>query len=64
MKVLRQDKKIRGNLDARKIIEGATLYLSVFTHGAHLALVDLHAVMDNGEVCGAYGKRQVMTKLD
>ena len=24
MKVLRQDKKIRGNLDARKIIEGAT----------------------------------------
>ena len=41
-----------GNLDTKEIAEGATLYLPVFTPGAHLALGDLHAVMGDGEVCG------------
>ena len=41
-----------GNLDTKEITQGATLYLPVFTRGAHLALGDLHAVMGDGEVCG------------
>ncbi|MGN1171887.1 MAG: acetamidase/formamidase family protein [Lachnospiraceae bacterium] len=43
-----------GNLDCRKIKEGAVLYLPVATEGALLSIGDLHAVMGDGEVgnCG------------
>jgi len=39
-----------GNMDCKKIREGATLYLPVFVPGALLALGDLHAVMADGEI--------------
>ena len=43
-----------GNMDCRRIVRGAVLYLPVFVPGALLALGDLHAVMADGEVavCG------------
>ncbi len=40
-----------GNMDSTEIKEGSTLYFSVATEGAMLALGDLHAVMGDGEVC-------------
>ena len=40
-----------GNMDCKKIGEGAVLYLPVNVPGALLALGDLHAVMGDGEVC-------------
>ncbi|MCC5912527.1 MAG: acetamidase/formamidase family protein [Clostridiaceae bacterium] len=39
-----------GNMDNKKIREGATLYLPIFTEGALLSIGDLHAVMGDGEV--------------
>lgn len=43
-----------GNMDCKRIVKGAILYLPVATPGALLALGDLHAVMGDGEVvvCG------------
>lgn len=41
-----------GNLDAREVAPGASLYLPVFVPGALLALGDLHAAMGDGELCG------------
>jgi amidase len=43
-----------GNMDCKRIVEGATLYLPVNVQGALLAMGDLHAVMGDGEVliCG------------
>jgi len=40
-----------GNMDAKEIGPGATVYLPVFRPGAALALGDVHAVMGDGEVC-------------
>ncbi len=40
-----------GNMDCKRIGEGATLYLPVNVNGALLAMGDLHAVMGDGEVC-------------
>lgn len=43
-----------GNMDCKRIVKGAVLYLPVEAPGALLALGDLHAVMGDGEVvvCG------------
>ena len=43
-----------GNMDTRVIIAGTWLYLSVIHPGELLAIGDLHALMDVGEisVCG------------
>lgn len=43
-----------GNMDCKKIVKGAVLYLPVNVEGALLSLGDLHAVMGDGEivVCG------------
>ena len=43
-----------GNMDCKRIGEGATLYLPVNVDGALLAMGDMHAVMGDGEVgvCG------------
>ena len=43
-----------GNMDCKRIVEGATLYLPVHVPGALLSMGDLHAVMGDGEVliCG------------
>jgi len=40
-----------GNMDCKRIGEGASLYLPVNVPGALLAMGDLHAVMGDGEVC-------------
>jgi len=40
-----------GNMDAKEIGPGATVYLPVFRPGALLALGDVHALMADGEVC-------------
>ena len=40
-----------GNMDCRRIGEGAALYLPVNVPGALLAMGDIHAVMGDGEVC-------------
>jgi amidase len=40
-----------GNMDAKEIGPGATVYLPVAQPGAQLALGDVHAVMGDGEVC-------------
>ncbi|MBR3872794.1 MAG: acetamidase/formamidase family protein [Clostridia bacterium] len=40
-----------GNMDCKRIGEGAALYLPVNVEGALLAMGDLHAVMGDGEVC-------------
>jgi amidase len=40
-----------GNMDAREIGPGATVYLPVAQPGALLAMGDVHAVMGDGEVC-------------
>ncbi len=39
-----------GNMDNKKIVEGATLFLPVFQKGALLSMGDLHAAMGDGEV--------------
>ena len=39
-----------GNLDCKKITEGATLFLPVNVPGALLAIGDLHAAMGDGEI--------------
>ncbi|MGG3466756.1 acetamidase/formamidase family protein [Neobacillus pocheonensis] len=43
-----------GNMDCKRIVEGAVLYLPVHVNGALLSMGDLHAVMGDGEViiCG------------
>ncbi len=40
-----------GNMDAKEVGVGATVYLPVFQEGAMLAMGDVHAVMGDGEVC-------------
>ncbi|WP_047150910.1 acetamidase/formamidase family protein [Aneurinibacillus tyrosinisolvens] len=43
-----------GNMDCKRIVKGATLYLPVNVPGALLSMGDLHAVMGDGEIviCG------------
>ncbi|MDR3348654.1 MAG: acetamidase/formamidase family protein [Acidaminococcales bacterium] len=43
-----------GNMDCKRIVKNAVLYLPVFVKGALFALGDLHALMGDGEVvvCG------------
>lgn len=43
-----------GNMDCKRIVKGAVLYLPVNAEGALLSMGDLHAVMGDGEivVCG------------
>ena len=43
-----------GNMDCRRIREGASIYFPVAAEGALLAMGDLHALMGDGEVFG-YG---------
>lgn len=43
-----------GNMDCRRIREGATIYFPVAAKGALLSMGDLHALMGDGEVFG-YG---------
>lgn len=43
-----------GNMDCRRIREGATIYFPVAAEGALLSMGDLHALMGDGEVFG-YG---------
>ena len=45
-----------GNMDCKRIGEGATLYLPVNVPGALLAMGDLHALMGDGEVCVCGGE--------
>lgn len=54
-----------GNMDCKRIGEGATLYLPVNVPGALLAMGDLHAVMGDGEVCvcGAEIAGEVMVRV-
>ena len=54
-----------GNMDCKKITEGATVYLPVNTEGALLAMGDLHAVMGDGEVgvCGVETAGRVTVKV-
>lgn len=40
-----------GNMDAKEIGIGTTVYFPVFQDGAMLAMGDVHAVMGDGEVC-------------
>ncbi|MGQ9473590.1 MAG: acetamidase/formamidase family protein [Candidatus Caldatribacteriaceae bacterium] len=42
-----------GNLDTKEISPGNTIYLPVFHEGALFALGDVHALMGDGEICGA-----------
>lgn len=39
-----------GNMDCKRIVQGATLYLPVFVEGALLSIGDLHGIMGDGEV--------------
>lgn len=55
-----------GNMDCRKIGEGAILYLPVYVDGALLAMGDLHARMGDGEIsgCGIEIAGKVTIKVD
>lgn len=55
-----------GNMDCKKIVKGAVLYLPVNTKGGLLAMGDLHAIMGDGEVggCGLEVAGEVTVKVD
>lgn len=44
-----------GNMDIQEVTIGNTLFLPVFVEGALLHIGDVHAVMGDGEICGAGG---------
>ncbi|GAK56818.1 putative acetamidase/formamidase [Candidatus Vecturithrix granuli] len=44
-----------GNMDIQEVTIGNTLYLPVFVEGGLLHIGDVHAVMGDGEICGAGG---------
>jgi amidase len=44
-----------GNMDIQDICKGATVYLPVYVPGALLHIGDMHAIMGDGEICGAGG---------
>lgn len=54
-----------GNMDCRKIVKGAVLYLPVNTEGALLSMGDLHGLMGDGEVmiCGLETGGKVTVKV-
>ncbi len=55
-----------GNLDCRRIVRGATVYLPVQVEGALLAIGDLHALMGDGEVviCGLEVGGEVTVRVE
>jgi|SRR5680860_81110 len=54
-----------GNMDCKRIVQGATLYLPVNVPGGLLAVGDMHAVMGDGEivVCGIEISGEVTLKV-
>jgi acetamidase/formamidase len=44
-----------GNMDIQEVTTGSTLYLPIFVEGGLLHVGDVHAVMGDGEICGAGG---------
>jgi acetamidase/formamidase len=44
-----------GNMDIQEVTIGNIVYLPVFVEGALLHVGDMHAVMGDGEICGAGG---------
>lgn len=46
-----QPREFGGNLDNKELVAGTTLYLPVWTEGAHFSCGDGHAVQGDGEVC-------------
>ncbi len=54
-----------GNMDCKRIVKGATLYLPVFVEGALLSIGDLHGVMADGEVviCAMEMEGEVTVKV-
>jgi acetamidase/formamidase len=44
-----------GNMDVQEVRAGATVYLPVSVDGALLHIGDVHALMGDGEICGAGG---------
>jgi amidase len=44
-----------GNMDVQEVCAGATVYLPVNVEGALLHIGDMHAIMGDGEICGAGG---------
>jgi len=55
-----------GNMDCKRIVKGATVYLPVFAEGALLAMGDLHAVMGDGEIviCGMETDGAITVQVD
>ncbi|MEN3186070.1 MAG: acetamidase/formamidase family protein [Atribacterota bacterium] len=55
-----------GNLDTREIHPGNILYLPIYQDGALFALGDVHALMGDGEICGAGVEvaARVLVRLD
>lgn len=55
-----------GNMDCKRIVEGATLYLPVYHPGGLLFVGDVHALMGDGEVCicGAETAAEVTLRVD
>ncbi len=55
-----------GNMDCRRIVKGATLYLPVFVAGGLLSMGDLHGVMGDGEIviCGVEMEGEVTVKVE
>lgn len=54
-----------GNMDCKRVCQGATLYLPVNVDGALLAIGDAHAVMGDGEVviCGLEIPAEIIVKV-
>lgn len=55
-----------GNMDCKRIVKGAVLYLPVNVKGALLSMGDLHAVMGDGEivVCGVEIPGEITVKVN
>jgi amidase len=54
-----------GNLDCKRIVKGAAVYLPVFVEGGLLSLGDLHAIMGDGEtaICGLEVEGEVTIRV-
>lgn len=55
-----------GNMDCKRIVKGATLYLPVLAEGALLSIGDLHGVMADGEIviCAMEMEGEVTVKVE
>lgn len=55
-----------GNMDCKRIVKGATLYLPVFVEGALLSIGDLHGLMADGEIviCAVEMEGEVKVKVE